>query len=189
MKLTFQIWWLSPPGQFLSAVWSAPDARSALWAYLVPQTLLPKPENTHLKHQIYTVNVTQGKLPHTHNMSLTLSMESERHFLWRKRVTSWTTLSNVLLGRLDSSLNLSHRLNWKVIFENTGHHWMIQKSFQKTANYKNNRKWLLCTVNPLTQIQFTCEKQTFSPALVRALWWGQWLISFWYGLVAYMEAK
>lgn len=121
MKLTFQIWWLSPPGQFLSAVWSAPDARSALWAYLVPQTLLPKPENTHLKHQIYTVNVTQGKLPHTHNMSLTLSMESERHFLWRKRVTSWTRLSNVLLGRLDSSLNLSHRLNWKVIFENTGH--------------------------------------------------------------------
>lgn len=52
---------------------------------------------------------------------LTLRMESERHFLWRKRVTSWTRLLKVLVERLDSSLNLSHRLNWKVILENTGH--------------------------------------------------------------------
>lgn len=46
VQLTFQICWPAPRAQFLSAVWSAPDARSALWAYLVPQTLLPKGTNS-----------------------------------------------------------------------------------------------------------------------------------------------
>lgn len=104
---------------------------------------------------------------------LTLRMESERHFLWRKRVTSWTRLLKVLVERLDSSLNLSHRLNWKVILENTGH--------QMDLILQNSRNWFPCTGNPLIQIQFTCEKQTFPPALVGALWRRQWFISFRYG--------
>lgn len=47
-------------------------------------------------------------------------MERERHLLWRKQPSSWDRLLKVLLGRLDSSLNLSHRLNWKVICKDGG---------------------------------------------------------------------
>ena len=56
---------------------------------------------------------------HLYNMVCqTLSMERERHFLRRKRATSWTRLLKVLVDRLDRSLNLSHRLNWNVIWGN-----------------------------------------------------------------------
>ena len=43
--------------------------------------------------------------------------ERERLFLSRRRVTSCTRLENTLLLRLGSSLNLSHRPNWKVIYK------------------------------------------------------------------------
>ena len=46
-----------------------------------------------------------------------MRMERERLFLSRKRVTSCTRLANTLLERLSSSLNLSHRPNWKVIYK------------------------------------------------------------------------
>jgi hypothetical protein len=46
-----------------------------------------------------------------------LRTERERLFLSRRRVTSCTRLENTLLLRLGSSLNLSHRPNWKVIYK------------------------------------------------------------------------
>lgn len=42
-ELTFRIWRPDPQGLFLLAALSAPDAKSAQWAYPVPQTLSPAP--------------------------------------------------------------------------------------------------------------------------------------------------
>lgn len=96
-------------------------------------------------HNIKYINLTQWKPYFKRDMSLTLSIESERHFLWRKWVTSRTRLLEVLLGRLDSSLNLSHRLNWKVILENTRQkivhlHRMIHKWFPKTKSRNHKQQ-------------------------------------------------
>lgn len=119
------------------------------------------------------MNVRQGQL--------TLRMESERHFLWRKRVTRWTRLLNVLLGRLGNSLNLSHRLNWNVIFDKTGD--QIVRLYAMTLKQQKSIKTTeSSTVNPLIHIHLTREEQTLLPALLWALWWGQWFISIWYGL-------
>lgn len=72
--------------------------------------------------------------------TLTLSMESERHFPWRKWVTSWTRLLNTTLARLASSLNLSHKLNWKVIFCKFGDKIIERGRITKTQTKQRRRE-------------------------------------------------